>query len=82
MFLQYRSILNLAPEAIDAPRRNLALLKSLLQLFNKIVFFATFQMMTKHQWYLSEELVARSFFDDAVSFETKQHLVAKLQNIG
>ena len=36
--------------------------------------------MTKHQWYLSEELVAHSFFDDAVSFATKQYMVAKLQN--
>ena len=36
--------------------------------------------MTKHQWYLSEKLVAHSFFDDVVSFETKQHVVAKLQN--
>ena len=68
MFLRYRSKLNLAPEAIKAPRPKLALLKSLLQLFNKIVFFATFQMMTKHQCYLSEELVALSFFDNAVSF--------------
>ena len=36
--------------------------------------------MTKHQRYLSEELVAHSFFDDAVSFEEKQHMFVKLQN--
>ena len=35
--------------------------------------------MTKHQWYLCEQLVAHSFF--AVFFGTKQHMVAKLQNI-
>ena len=36
--------------------------------------------MSKHLWYLSEELVALSFFDNAVSFETKQQIVAKLQD--
>ena len=70
-----------APKAIQAPCRDLNLLKSLLQLFNKAVFFATSQKMIKHQWYLFEELVAHSFFDNAVSFETKQHMVAKLQNL-
>ena len=69
-----------APEAIDTPHRDLALLISLLQLFNKALFFATSHKMTKHQWYLSEELDAHSFFNDAVSFETKQHMVSKLQN--
>ena len=37
-----------APEAIEAPLQDLALLKS-LQLFNKAVFFATSQKMIKHQ---------------------------------
>ena len=36
--------------------------------------------MSKHLWYFAEELVALSFFDDAVSFETKQHIIAKLQD--
>ena len=36
--------------------------------------------MCKHLWYLSEELVALSFFDDTVSFETKQHIFAELQD--
>ena len=36
--------------------------------------------MSKHLRYLFEQLVVFSFFDDAVSFETKQHIVAKLQN--
>jgi len=36
--------------------------------------------MSKHFWYLFEELiVALCFFDDAVSFETKQHMVTNLQ---
>ena len=52
-----------APEAIKAPFRDLALLKSLLQHFNTAVFFATSEKMTENQWYLSEELVAHSFFD-------------------
>ena len=36
--------------------------------------------MSKYLWYLSEELVALCFFDDAVSFETKQHMFAELQD--
>ena len=36
--------------------------------------------MSKHLWHLSEELVDLSFFDNAVSFETKQHTFAKLQD--
>ena len=36
--------------------------------------------MTKHQWYLPEELVVHRFFDDDVSFEAKQQILAKLQN--
>ena len=36
--------------------------------------------MYRHLRYFSEELVAFSFFDDAISFETKQHIVAKLQD--
>ena len=35
--------------------------------------------MFKNLCYLSEELVV-AFFDGAVSLETKQHMVAKLQN--
>jgi len=68
-----------APDAIEAPRRDLALVKSLLQLSNKAVSDATSQKMSKHLWYLFEEEVALSIFDDAVSFETKQHMVTKLQ---
>ena len=63
-----------APHAIEAPRRNSALLKSLLQLSNKAVSNATYQ----HLHSLSEEQITFSFFDDAILFETKQHVNAKL----
>ena len=36
--------------------------------------------MSEHLWYLSEELVAFSFFDNTVSFETKQLTFAKLHD--
>ena len=41
----------------EAPHQDLSLLKSLLQLFNKAVFFDTSQKMPKHKRYLSEELL-------------------------
>ena len=36
--------------------------------------------MSNHLWYLLEELVVLSVFDDTVSFETQQHIAAKLQD--
>ena len=35
-----------------------------------------------HLWYLSEELVAFAFFDDAVSHDTKRQMVEALHNTG
>jgi hypothetical protein len=68
-----------APNALEAPRRDLTLIKSLLQLPNAAISKATSDKMSKHLWYLSEELVALAFFDDAVPSETKQRMIAKLQ---
>jgi len=68
-----------APDATEALRRDLALLKSLFQLSNKAVFDATFQKTSKHLCYLFEELDNLSFFDDAVSVETKQYMITKLR---
>ena len=63
------------PQAIVALRRNLALLKSLLELSNKNVFYDTSQMMSKRLHSLSKVLVDFSFFDGAVLFERKQQLL-------
>lgn len=68
-----------APVAQEAPRRDLHLAKSLLELGNAAISKATSNKLSKHFWYLSEELVALSFFDDAVPPEVKQRMVGKLQ---
>ena len=48
--------------------------------FSKIPAPPPFQNPAYATGCLSEELIALSFFDNAVCFETKQHIVAKLQN--
>jgi len=45
-----------APDAIEKLHRDLALVKSLLQLSNEAVSDATSQKTSKHLWYLFEEL--------------------------
>jgi len=67
-----------APDAIEVLHQDLALVKSLLQISNEAVSDATSQKMSKHLWYLFKELISLSF-DDAVSFETNQHMVTKFQ---
>ena len=64
------------PKAIEAPLRHLVSLKSILMQFP----WLHLNRSLKHLWYLSEKVVAFSFFDDVASFVTTQHLVAKLQN--
>ena len=68
-----------APVAQEAPRCDLHLTKSLLQLPNAAVSKSTLNKLSKHFWYLSEELVALSFFGDNVSHEVKRRMVGKLQ---
>ena len=69
----------IAPVAQEAPRRDLNLTKSLLQLPNAAVSKSKLNKLLKHFWYLSEELVALSFFDDDVLLEVKRRMVGKLQ---
>ena len=68
-----------APVAQEAPRRDLNLTKSLPQLPIAAVSKSTLNKLPKHFWYLSEELVALSFFDDDVLLEVKRRVVGKLQ---
>ena len=74
--LVYNEAYFTAPIAQEAPQHNLNLTKSLLQLPNAAVSKSTLNKLSKHFWYLSEELVALSFFD---SLEVKRHMVGKLQ---
>ena len=68
-----------APVVQEALRRDLNLTKSLLQLPNAAVSKSKLNKISKHFWYLSEELVTLSFFDDDVSLEVKRRMVGKLQ---
>ena len=64
---------------VEAPRHDLALLMSLLQLPNAAISKATSDKMLKHFWYLFEDIVALSIFDEAVPSEKKQRTIAKLK---
>ena len=67
-----------ACKSIEALHRDLAL--NPFFNFPTKHFLDHVQKMSKHLLYFSQELVAVSFFDGAISFETKQHIVAKLQD--
>lgn len=62
-----------APVASSAPRNDLWLLKNLksFENINKNMSKKALTKLLGHLWYLSEELVALAFFDDEVSFESK-----------
>jgi hypothetical protein len=73
-----------APAASSAPRNDLWLLKQLksFENINKAMSKKALTKFLGHLWYLSEELVALAFFDDEVSFETKQKMVTALSEEG
>ena len=66
----------------SAPRTDLQLLKDLWSYreINQTVADLALKKMLGHLWYLSEELVAFSFFDAQVTSETKRKMVYALQN--
>ena len=72
-----------APLAVRAPQDDLHLLQNLVaySAINKAIFKATSQKMAGHMWYLSEELVALSFFDDNVTDDIKDHMVKAMSVI-
>ena len=73
-----------APYAPFAPRLDLQLLKDIMEYkaFNTAVAHVALKKFLGHLWYLSEELVAFAFFDDAVSLDTKRQMVEALHNTG
>mgnify|MGYP003492342303 FL=1 len=73
-----------APYAPFAPRLDLQLLKDIMEYkaFNTAVAHVALKKFLGHLWYLSEELVAFAFFDDAVSHDTKRQMVEALHNTG
>ena len=55
-----------------APASDLELLRIVLAYPNTVISSAASKAFGKHLWYLSEVLVAFSFFDDNVDFEEKK----------
>ena len=73
-----------APYAPFAPRLDLQLLKDIMEYkaLNTAVADVALKKFLGHLWYLSEELVAFAFFDDAISLDTKRQMVEGLHNTG
>lgn len=70
-----------APNAASAPRNDLTLLKSLhnYKSINAQIADAALHKVKNHLWYLSEELIALSFFDDEIGIETKEKMKDSLE---
>ena len=70
---------NEAPLGIRAPYNDIELLSVLNTYPNKSVASKASKAFCRHLWFLSEHLVALSFFDDRVSTDTKEKMVQNLQ---
>jgi len=66
---------------ISAPKNDLLLARSLLTSTDR-TSPAALNKLKRHFWYLSEELVGFSFFDDSISEEQKRKMVQALNDPG
>ena len=66
-----------------APRHDLELLRNLdtYKETNNTLATIAMQKILGHLWYLSDELIALSFFDDNVAIETKRKMVVALEKM-
>ena len=72
----------LAPTASAAPATDFFLLKK-LQIYNdKEISEVACKALSRHLWYLNEELIGLSFFDERLSHETKRDMVNSLKRQG
>lgn len=71
-----------APSAVQAPRRDLNLMKALLNYSatNSDISAATSETLKRHLWYLSEENVGLSLFDEEVSLSVKRRLLMNMKS--
>lgn len=65
-------------KAIQAPNRDLILMKSIVGYHDQQTSSALIKKFRRHLWYLSEELVAFAFFDTEVSLEMKREMIVAL----
>lgn len=70
-----------APSAIQAPRQDLEFMKDLLNYkkINKNISEVASKKFSNHLWYLSEQLICLSLFDNNVSAEIKLKLIESIQ---
>ena len=71
-----------APNAVQAPHHDLNLMKALLKYSdtNFDISAATFETLKRHLWYLSEENVGLSLFDEEVSLSVKRRLLISMKS--
>lgn len=62
-------------KAIEAPNQDLNLIKNIIAYPEQDIAFALLQKVSDHLWYLSEEAVGLSFFDNNVSVDIKKKMV-------
>lgn len=69
-------------DAIKAPNSDLNMLKDMMNLSEAIPneIGAAMEKMLKHLWYLSETLIALSFFDDDVPADVKLRMVERMNH--
>lgn len=67
--------------SVNAPRQDLQFIQDALSYFDVRVSDALLHKIKNHLWYLSEEAVALSFFDEIISFEIKRKMVQGLGNL-
>ena len=70
-----------APRAVQAPRRDLNLMKAILnyRTTNPAISTATSETLQRHIWYLSEKLVGLTLFDEDVSLAMKRQILVSMQ---
>lgn len=71
-----------APPAIKAPYHDLNLMQVLVrnEMIDRKVAEAASTKLARHLWYISEELVALSFFDNVVPRETKLKIIHSIKH--
>lgn len=71
-----------APIAASAPSNDLSLLKKIQSYNDKEISAVATKAFNRHLWYLSEELIGLSFFDEETSLDVKREMVKALSISG
>ena len=80
----YTKAWTLCPSPATAPANDLGFLKlaKKYETINKGISRAAVQVFLRHLWYLTEELIALAFFDDAVDSNSKRKMISALKKQG